>query len=400
MNLHTLHVEHIWLLGVYCLLTSAHARLQRTMRGVHCFTFYNVAALLGAIAVALRGSIPDFVSVVLGDTFVLAAYLLLFFSVARTFGSRQFQAVMAVTLFVLGAASLLYYGALVPRTPQRLLTYSLVLALQQAQIVWFLLDRRDTVRRRVSGMLALMVAALAATNVVRIALILTQGVPADYLRSGPAFAAVVLANTGLQCGVVVAYIWMTAALLQRDLEIQASTDPLTGLLNRRALAFAAECELQACRTVEAPFSAFAIDLDDYKRINDQLGHAAGDAALVAVTRCLEGNLRRGDRLARTGGDEFVALLPRTTAEEAHTIAAGLCTCLRNLALGLSDPSTRITASFGVSQASQGELWEDLLQRCDGLLYEAKRQGGDRVLWRTAEMPRSDDNDAIEAIPAM
>ena len=105
MSLHTLHLEHIWLLVVYTLLTVANSRLQRDMRGVHCFSLYNVLALLGAIAVGLRGDIPDFISVVFGNTFVLAAYLLLFYSVSRTFGERRPETVAAILLFLMGMAA-------------------------------------------------------------------------------------------------------------------------------------------------------------------------------------------------------------------------------------------------------------------------------------------------------
>lgn len=384
MNLHTLHVEHIWLLAVYTVLTIANSRLHRGMRGLHSFSLYNSFALLGAIAVGLRGSLPDFVSVVLGDICVMAAYLLLFLSVSRTFGERRRETILAVLLFLSGVITMLQYGEFAPHTGRRLLAYSLILALQQAQIAIFLLDGRDIARRQVSWMLGAMLAALAVGNVVRIGVVLRQGAPDNYLHSGLALSAIVLANTCLQCGVVVAYIWMTTAMLRRDLEQQASTDPLTGLLNRRALELAAERELHAARSLSTPVSAVAIDLDDYKRINDQLGHAAGDAALLAVSRCLQDRLRARDRLARTGGDEFLVLLPGTCLHDAAGIAEGLRSCLASLDLQLADPSLRIVGSFGVAEANGSERWDDLLQRCDGALYEVKRQGGNQVLCRQVQ----------------
>ena len=384
MNLRTLHLEHIWLLAVYSVATIANSRLQRGLRGIHAFSLYNVLALLGAIAVGLRGTIPDFLSIVGGDVFVIAAYLLLFASTSRTFSFGRRQTILAGVLFLAGATTMLLYGSIAPNTAKRLLAYSLVLALQQMQIAALLLNGRDRRRREVSWMLGAMLLALAATNTVRLAILMHSGAPDDYLRSGFALSSIVLANTCLQCGVVVAYIWMTTAMLRRDLELQASTDPLTGLLNRRALEAAAERAVKSRQADASPLCALAIDLDNYKRINDQLGHAAGDAALLAVSRCLEGLLRRGDLLARTGGDEFIALLPGTSASTALDFAETLRGCLQHLELGLADESLQITASFGIAETGGAEAWDQLLQRCDSALYEAKRSGGNRVFCNEAQ----------------
>ena len=242
MVLHTLQVEHASLLLVYTLLTIGNARLQNGMRGVKLFVLYNALALMGAVAVLLRGSIPDFVSIVLGNVFVLGGYTALYGSMHSLFPFHRRQHVLAASWLALGIISNVWLGQVHPSTGPRLLAYSAVLALQQFQLAALLLLRSGR-ERRLAWMPGTFLVALGVANLIRIGTVCSQGAPADYRAAGQGLAAIVLANACLQCGLMVAYVWMTAAQLRQDLEFQANTDPLTGLLNRRALETAAARQL-------------------------------------------------------------------------------------------------------------------------------------------------------------
>lgn len=389
MHLHTLHIEHNYLLAVYTLLTVANTRLHRGMRGVQFFVLYSVLALLGGLAVAYRGSMPDFLSIVVGNVCVIAAYSALYVSMSRLLHFTRRQDAMACVWLGVGALAMVWYGGVHPDTGMRLEAYSIVLAVQQAHLASLLIFG-DGSRRRTSWTLGCVLLALAVANLFRLATVLAHGAPQDYRQSGPALAAVVLANSCLQCGVMVAYVWMTAALLRRRLELQASTDPLTGLLNRRALEQAAELALRNPGALARVLSAVQIDLDRYKPINDRLGHAAGDQALRAVADCLRSCLREQDTLARTGGDEFVALLPRTCAAAAFELAERMRGCLQELDLGLVDRTARITGSFGVAERADCELWDQVLFHCDTALYAAKSKGGNAVVCYARPSPVPED----------
>lgn len=377
MHLHTLHIEHSVLLAVFTLLTAVNARLQRHLPGVRYFVLYNVLALFGSLAVTLRGSIPDLLSITIGNVLVLAAYLALYESMSQLFGLRSRLRLVPASLLLVGAAAMGWWGSIRPDTPRRLLAYSLFLGAEQLFVAITLLRaRRET--RQLSWMVSGILLTLAAANGVRLGAVIFGDVPQNYLQSGPMLAAVILLNTCLQCGLMLAYVWMTAALLRRDLEVRASTDPLTGLLNRRALYAAAAQAVAAINEGKGVFAAAVLDLDKYKELNDRLGHVAGDHALQAVSHCLKRELRSSDMIARTGGDEFVLLLPRTPGKEAAQLAERLRQCLQGLDLALSDSTAEITGSFGVAEAVPGESWEDLLERCDGALYAAKHSGGNAV----------------------
>jgi diguanylate cyclase (GGDEF)-like protein len=189
-----------------------------------------------------------------------------------------------------------------------------------------------------------------------------------------------LATSVLQGAVTIAFVWMTAAGLRQELEMQASTDPLTGLLNRRAIGMAAEREIALGFLTRKPISAILIDLDDFKRINDSFGHQHGDAVLTTVARCLGKNLRPADQLARLGGDEFVVLLPNTEWETASRLAEKLRSCLEETDCAMHGRTTRVRASFGVAELRTHEPgWEQLMMSCDRALYAVKEMGGNQVL---------------------
>jgi diguanylate cyclase (GGDEF)-like protein len=163
----------------------------------------------------------------------------------------------------------------------------------------------------------------------------------------------------------------------RDLALRdASSDPLTGLNNRRY----AEDRVarQPGRVAESPSTLAVIDLDHFKRINDSLGHAAGDEVLVHFARQLLANSRRDDVCARLGGEEFMLLLPRTSVQQARPVLERLLMQLRQARPLAAQPSFAYTASVGLAESLPGDTVSAWLARADAAMYEAKRSGRDRV----------------------
>jgi len=139
-----------------------------------------------------------------------------------------------------------------------------------------------------------------------------------------------------------------------------------------------------------PLSVIFTDIDHFKSINDSLGHDAGDEVLKQFAQCLKTHIQREDLLARWGGEEFVLLMPLTTAEEAFEVAERL----RKLLAEQSWPSgLKVSASFGVAQApghSDGEAGvEAAMRAADQAMYRAKREGRDRVVLSGVEQGPGD-----------
>ncbi len=165
-------------------------------------------------------------------------------------------------------------------------------------------------------------------------------------------------------------------------EERARTDSLTGLSNRRALEeFFRRAQAQAMEQ-GAPLSAFLIDIDHFKKFNDSFGHGVGDQVLRLVAKALRERLREDDLPARYGGEEMIAILPGADlsigAAIAERIRSALADCkITRRSTGEALPG--ITVSIGVGQFQFGESLEDLIDRCDRALYQAKKRGRNRVV---------------------
>lgn len=172
---------------------------------------------------------------------------------------------------------------------------------------------------------------------------------------------------------------MTAAGLREDLHRQATTDPLTRLMNRRAIELAADREITWSRVSREPLSAIMVDLDGFKQINDCHGHQFGDTVLQDVARCLQTGMRARDQVGRLGGDEFVVLLPSTPVTAAREIAERLRSHLESFEIVSGESRIRVQASFGVSELTTGTRdWGQLMLNCDRALYSVKEIGGNQV----------------------
>jgi diguanylate cyclase (GGDEF)-like protein len=163
---------------------------------------------------------------------------------------------------------------------------------------------------------------------------------------------------------------------QSQLQLLATHDPLTTVLNARAFASQVAQELGRNRRYGRPLALVYLDLDDFKKVNDAHGHATGDAVLRLVADAMRSAVRQADVVGRLGGDEFGVLMPETDGSVAHAVANRLAGGIRTVFRGT--PS--VTASIGVVAVSGTEAGSDeLLRKADQTMYEAKRAGKDRVV---------------------
>jgi diguanylate cyclase len=160
---------------------------------------------------------------------------------------------------------------------------------------------------------------------------------------------------------------------------EARHDPLTGALNRKGLDESMERELSTVRRKETPLCVSLLDIDNFKKLNDSLGHDTGDAALNHLATVARESMRPQDTLARYGGEEFVILLPDTTLEKGIEAMTRLQRELTKRFFLAGTEKVLITFSAGVAQLGDGEAGADAIKRADEAMYLAKRAGKNRVL---------------------
>nr|WP_284047978.1 GGDEF domain-containing protein [Marinobacter sp. ATCH36] len=223
-----------------------------------------------------------------------------------------------------------------------------------AAALFFLLPLREAIASNITFVVSMAVVSF------------TQFPEADFWR--------ITFSLGITCVFVMIFAWLVGRL-QTELTRLATTDPLTGCLNRSQLADLLNGQIQMRERYERVSSLVLLDLDYFKTINDRWGHLAGDRVLQELSSRLRKRLRENDRLFRIGGEEFMLVLPETRQKDADKLAKELLTSIsaRPFIEGI-----QITASASVAEVNKGETWSVWLNRADQALYEAKARGRNQV----------------------
>jgi len=153
-------------------------------------------------------------------------------------------------------------------------------------------------------------------------------------------------------------------------------DPLTGVANRGGFDKRIEEEQARSQRIGFPLSLLLVDIDKFKFVNDTFGHKAGDRVLQTIAKLMSGRLRDTDFIARYGGDEFVILLPGTSAEDAKAVAQGFCDAVKRCGFHSRGQSVDVTLSIGIAQLQEGDNSEAFFERADVAMYEVKHKGRD------------------------
>jgi len=184
---------------------------------------------------------------------------------------------------------------------------------------------------------------------------------------------------GLVTAVALAIVWLAINRYQRRLEQMASTDNLTGLANRHALFLLLDQARREASRHNSRMAAILFDVDHFKDINDRYGHHAGDIVLRGVAKAIQHGLRASDIVCRWGGEEFLVILKNTDLASATAVAETIRLRVQQEEFVIApDTSVSTTISAGVSVSQESDQADGFIQRADGLLYQAKHAGRNRV----------------------
>lgn len=334
--------------------------------GLGLFTVYFMAALLGWIALTLRqGSDSPMVVDVPSVASILNSYILFLAASQRAkvkAGRLVFGAICLVTCLCV---------FFLPPEP--------MFALQTGTAALFfagtgLVCLGRSLRHRNVG------DAIIATA----ALLMVAGIPAalyqQFAMHNLALAQTVAFGVHSCAYVLVAVGFLASVLIeyQQHLSHLATEDPLTRLLNRRGLEDALQVSLAHASREALPTAAIMIDIDHFKKVNDSFGHDTGDNVIRMVGALVDRMSRGSDVVARTGGEEFVVVLPNTDLDSARILAERIRLAISEHPLLVDQQKIPITASLGVACTKGNVLLEDLVQDADRAMYLAKRGGRNRV----------------------
>ncbi|MFM0238677.1 GGDEF domain-containing protein [Paraburkholderia phytofirmans] len=348
--------------------------------GVGYWISANAIAIVALLAFALQGHGSRWLTFVASNVLLAASLLLVVEGCLRFLGRRvrPWPAYIGLVVVLFGIS---YWTFAAPDFNARVALVSAFHAALYAALAALLLRGRPANRPRYSYyFLAVAALLLCAGHTSRGLMygfgLLTQSSLMQVSPSNIIFLALgILAPPCLSIGVVM----LAHDRLAERLERLANVDDLTGALSRRAFLAIGDALLKASLRTRSPVALAIIDIDSFKAVNDNYGHAAGDQVLSHFATFVARNLRVGDVFGRLGGEEFGVLCPATTTAEAVSLLDRLRGRLAGAAADELPRGLRYTFSVGVDQLRRDESLAQLMARADGALYAAKASGRNRVM---------------------
>jgi diguanylate cyclase (GGDEF)-like protein len=347
--------------------------------GERCTRYWALSSLLsamGLLIVIINAGAPRLLFSTAGNGAIIAGMVLQWWGVRAFYGKRRSP---SGWLIIGGFLALFAYSlALEQPLRSRALLSSLAMALVFVLNLVELWNRRSA-RTSFAGILAFSTALITAAAFIARAF--------EVYRNNPQF----LPDTASGLGVVVVYLvpMVTTLLfamalmllyferLISDKHRMATLDELTGLYNRRAIVAAGQREIDVAQRLRRPLSVAYIDIDHFKRINDQLGHDAGDHVITEIGHLLKDSCRNIDIVGRYGGEEFCIIFPGMDREGVSMLAERMLAAVRRYRFRGEIPVTLSMGFTVLLPDDQERSWTTLMQHADKLLYKAKSDGRDR-----------------------
>jgi diguanylate cyclase (GGDEF)-like protein len=362
-----------------------------SIRGMWLWGLAPVVAASSTVFYGLERLFAPLVILVMGNGLLMVGCALFYFGTRRFYGLRSGWRPWAL-VGVLLLSWQVFFFVVHPDYRLRLCVFASTLAVLLVLHIRLLLRHRGRgfAARFTAGVLAVQTLVLVARAVSTFWL----DTPTSYRFTPSPMQSVYIATYSFSVLLVsVGVLLMASERLRSEFEHLANHDSLTGVLARRAVLQDSAAEFVRWQRYHHGFALLMVDVDHFKRINDQHGHAVGDRVLVQVVESLGHALRTVDRLGRYGGEEFLALLPETSLDEARLVAERMRT---SVVQGV--PAHRLpgcTVSIGVATVRVGDAHLDaVLARADAALYKAKRLGRNRV---AALSPTAEDAQGAHAL---
>ena len=370
----------------YAIVLYAFGNLQKEHNSFNLFSVATISLGAGAALIGFRDMLPTFISIVISNILLLFGYVL-YFEGTRRFVEKE-ENIHPLSFFTMIAAfvGLILFTYTVPSFNARIYIISSFESLLTFICGLLLVNRSKLDRwRKVDLITAGFFFFASFLLFFRIIFTIIGGPIEDFINLGSGHASIIIGITLFVSGTTFGYLWMVAKRYENELVKLAALDPLTSTFNRRGLEATIEKELNKMQQTDQSLSAIFFDIDHFKLINDRYGHKAGDTVIAEYAKLIQENLRPDDILGRMGGDEFILILPKTSAEEAFKIAERLRKEAKKHTFIIGQNKITITSSFGVTTTNNSEISvDDLIPKADQALYQSKQTGRNRVTFLSNE----------------
>lgn len=381
MDYATSHVFYCVLLLLVTLALTSMALADRRVIGTRWMLLSTSLELAKVLLQGMDGRVSRVFTVLVANELNLLAFFTMYVGYRWFVWRKPFRS--AVPVVATGAVLLLYAAMFLEHWRMSFQAQGTAVLWICGCSVWLLLWQREArflvPGRIASGLLVLHMMMLGYRMVVALT-------PQRYsMQPGgswadPRWMYSMLVVLFLGACLLATYVWLAAAEMVAYVAETAERDALTGSWNRRALGQRASVLLSKSLRERRPMSIVGLDLDFFKRVNDTFGHGAGDAVLCEIVEVARRCLRSKDVLARTGGEEFLLLLPQVDGAGAFAVAERVRKDVEAMRVVYEGDLLRITVSAGVTEMlPAGDTWQAMMRRADTALYAAKSAGRNCVV---------------------
>jgi len=332
--------------------------------------------------IGFRNYIPDLFSIVLPNVLLILSMTFVHFGlvVFYQFDTQPVKRIHFIMLLTMLFSSL-FFTYIDNNINARIVVISFIVSIQCCFIMRSLLAAHLINHHKANFTIAMSFLFFATFFAFRGLITLSAEPLQDFMNAGLLHSLSIIVYQFVVILTSFGLVWIVSYRIQRILKEQATHDSLTRVFNRRALEEIINTEHSRSQRKLAPLSVIMLDIDNFKHFNDTFGHSTGDQVLVEVADVLIKNTRAYDSIARFGGEEFIILLPDTSADKAELIAEKLRKKIAEHEYSFkSHTDTGVTASFGATECDLAkENWLKVLERADNALYRAKEAGRNCVV---------------------
>ncbi|MGF1695637.1 GGDEF domain-containing protein [Vibrio lamellibrachiae] len=348
---------------------------QSRIKGLNMFAISIFILGVGPFLISLRGVVPGWASIILGNLVIAVGFQLALYSLCQfRQAPLRYGHLSAVSILFL-TFSFIYFTYQDPSINARILSMSIFLAIVTLSTATVILKGKHDDLPLALRMMASSFIVVGIFMIFRVTVILNSSESSSFMEGPLINQLPFLLCLFLIVSMTFSMLWLINARLLLAIKELSFTDPLTKLNNRRSLDQVVTSIM--AQSDNAPISVIMTDIDRFKVINDKLGHLVGDKVITEVSQLIKNSIDPSAKAFRFGGDEIIIILPNACLDRARKVADELRKSITST-VNYEKYGLSITSSFGVAELDENEEWEQFLSRADKALYRAKNMGRNAV----------------------